>query len=306
MNLELTKNNHFKFGYDQQYFTFRQSPSQKWSIDYGSIQRQTVSWKTECQTAAQEIRNSTSQNIYICLSGGIDSIVTAESFRLADITFTAAIMRFKNKLNQHDIDWAEKYCKKFKIPIEYFEVDPMSFYKTAEFDKIVESTQCFFPLLSLQMKLMEWVANKNGFPVVGSAEYYLEKQNNHQWVMYEREIYASLYRHQMLKNFKGVCGFFQWSPELMYSFLVDTKVQKLVQNEFPNVNSTLEIKHEIYTQHFDIEPRPKYYGWENFSEEERILRLKLFHRFAFAQGEVKTPYQDVLQMLDIINQGSRL
>lgn len=298
MDLQLTKNNHFKFGFDLQYFTPRQSPTQKWTVFYGSIERPVKDWKSECLIAAQEIAASTSKKIYVCFSGGIDSEVTIESFRLAGVPVVAAIMRFKNGFNSHDIAWAETYCRRHHIPIEYFDVDVISFYQTQEYRDIIAATNCFYPMLSLQMKVMEWVALKGGFPVVGSAECYIERLPNKKWVMFEREIFATLYQYQILKNFEGVCGFFQWSPEIMYSFLIDPMIKKLVAGDFLGKSNSLEIKQQIYAYHFQTEPRPKYYGWEQFSELEQKLRMELFVRFYYAQGEAKTPYESVLKRLN--------
>jgi len=298
MNLQLTKNNHFKFGYDLQYFQPRRSPEQKWTSYYGSIERPVKDWKSECISAAKEIAASTSKKIYVCFSGGIDSEVTIESFRLAGVPVTAAIVRFNDRLNDHDIDWAEKYCSKHSIPIEYFDVDIFSFYKTEEYHNIIEATQSFYPMLSLQMKAMEWVSLKGGFPVVGSAECYIERQPNRQWVMYEREIYASLYRYQILKNFEGVCGFFQWNPEVMYSFLIDPFVKKLINGELPGKTNSLEIKQDIYAFYFKTEPRNKYYGWEKFGLLEEKMRMELLNRFSYAKGETKTAYNVALRILN--------
>ncbi len=298
MQLQLTKNNHFKFGFDSQYFTTRQSPTQTWTIDYGSIERPVQDWKTECLTAAKEIAASTSKKIYVCFSGGIDSEVAIESFRLAGIPVVAAVMRFKSGFNNHDIAWAEKYSRRHHIPIEYFDVDVISFYQTPEYRDIIAATNCFYPMLSLQMKVMEWVVQKGGFPVVGSAECYVERLVNQKWVVFEREIFATLYQYQMLRNLEGVCGFFQWSPEIMYSFLIDPMIKKLVAGQYPGKTNSLEIKQLIYSHHFQTEPRPKYYGWEQFGELEQKLRLELLARFSFAQGEAKTPYEMVLKTLN--------
>ncbi len=298
MQLQLTKNNHFKFGFDQPDFSARTSPTQTWTVNYGSIERPVQDWKSECLIAAKQIAETTSKQIYVCFSGGIDSEVAIESFRLAGIPVVAAIMRFKNGLNSHDISWAEKYCRRHQIRMEYYDVDVNAFYQSQEYREVISATNCFYPMLSLQMKIMEWVAQNGGFPVVGSAECYVERLPTGNWVLFEREIYASLYRFQILKNFEGVCGFFQWSPEIMYSFLIDPMIGKLVAGEIFGKTNSLEIKQHIYGHHFLTELRPKYYGWEQFGELEQKLRMKLLSRFSYAQGEAKTPFDVALKILN--------
>jgi len=51
------------------------------------------------------------RNIYMTLSGGIDSEITAEAFYRAGIKFTGLSLRLLNGINDYDIIYAVKYCK---------------------------------------------------------------------------------------------------------------------------------------------------------------------------------------------------
>lgn len=50
-------------------------------------------------------------NIYLALSGGIDSEITAEAFWRAGIPFTGLSLRLLGGINDFDIIYAAKYCK---------------------------------------------------------------------------------------------------------------------------------------------------------------------------------------------------
>ena len=59
---------------------------------------------------------STKYNIFLALSGGIDSEITAEAFYRAGIPFTGISLRLFNGINDFDLIYAAKYCKDRNIP----------------------------------------------------------------------------------------------------------------------------------------------------------------------------------------------
>lgn len=62
-----------------------------------------LDWRAECIDAAPEIRKSTNKKLVLAMSGGVDSEIVAESFRLANIPFSTVICRFTIDLNSHDV-----------------------------------------------------------------------------------------------------------------------------------------------------------------------------------------------------------
>ena len=118
--MQLTRNNHFQFGYDT---------NKKWVVSYGHASRPVTTWEQECINTADEIFQSTIKPIQVCFSGGVDSEVVAESFRKSGNPFEITIMRFENNLNLHDIEWAIKYCDKHKIKCNFYDINVHDFYK---------------------------------------------------------------------------------------------------------------------------------------------------------------------------------
>jgi hypothetical protein len=138
----------------------------------------------------------------------------------------------------------------------------------------------------------------NGFPVVGSAECYFEKSND-TIVMFEREKVASLYRGLYLNGAAGAAGFFQYTPEIMASWIRDSEFQRLIVNN-PNFSESLSLKREIYSKHFDIPLREKQTGFELFKELDTIKRSEMSAYPAAAQDSIiKTPLLELCSQLGI-------
>lgn len=115
MKATLSHQNHFKFGYDHNWFGFRTSIDQKWNVEYGRCQNTPGSFYQECLNTARIIQQNAQQKMTILFSGGVDSEVTLQSFVLAQIPITATILRFKNDLNVHDISYAVIACEKLGV-----------------------------------------------------------------------------------------------------------------------------------------------------------------------------------------------
>jgi hypothetical protein len=189
-----------------------------------------------------------------------------EAFRFARIPFKIIIARYSQNKNEHDFQWAIKYCQRHSLQYQFFDIDIFEFFKSQEFVQITSTTGCSYPMLTATMKLMSHVARDlNGIPVLGSGECQILRQNE-RWLMVEPEPIQSLYRYLITNRLPGVPGFFQWSPELMLAFLVDPLLVKMTKNELQGVESSMDIKAQIYKNYFSFELRPKYRGYEMFQD----------------------------------------
>lgn len=275
LKLELTRNNHFQFGYNGIAYNSRQSVNDKYFIRYGKCHRPVLDWRAECVKAAQDLQASTEKPLYLCFSGGLDSEVVAESLRYARVPFRAAITRFEKDLNIHDFSWAVTYCETHHIPYEFMPLNIEEFYLGGEIWNYAKPSACIFPMITPTMKLMEWVAAKGGFPILGSADCYLVKTPSG-WHAQESEPIASLFRYQLATQLEAQAGFFIWSPEQILSFMLDPLVRQLVANRIPGVSNSGQIKHRIYSQYFpNLQPREKYLGFEKIRKLDAEMNKKL-------------------------------
>jgi hypothetical protein len=292
-NLNFTRGNHFECGYDGTPFIMRTSPQQRWWVRYGRCPRPVFDWRTECVLGAKEISSTFQSDVVLCFSGGIDSQVMVAAFVQAKVKFRVAILRFANDLNIHDISWAVVFCEEHGIPYEFYELNLADFFESGEMLELATETRCLSPMLPAQMKVMAQVSRSGGVPILGSAEVYLKREKG-VWRMSERERIASLYRYLVLHQMRGVPGFFQWNPEMIYSFLIDPKVKNLVSNKMVLHGSTWFAKHEIYAQHFDILPREKYTGFEKIMKLDAKHRPHLEKAFADSDEVCWIPYKELV------------
>jgi hypothetical protein len=294
LNLQLTRDNHFKFGYNGRPFGVRRQASDKFFIEYGRCQRPVLDWRAECVSAAREIRSRTNKPLYLCFSGGLDSEVVAESLRFAQVPFRAAITRFKNDLNLHDIAWAVIYCEQHQIPYEFMELDIEEFYRGGEIWDYATASACIFPMLTPTMKLMEWVSQKGGFPILGSADCYLVKSPDG-WKAQESEPIAAMFRFQIAKQIEAQAGFFVWNPEQILSFMLDPIVRQLVNNQIPGVTNSAQIKHRIYSQYFPrLQRREKYLGFEKIRELDAEMNKELEAKIIVGAQAFFYPYEKLV------------
>lgn len=292
----LSFQNHFKFGYDKQPFSFRISAQQKWFVEYGKCQTEPLTFYDECLRTARIIKENTTEKIWILFSGGVDSEVALRSFVMQKIPIKVAILRFKNDLNIHDIAHAVVVCEQLGIEYTFFDLDITSFWEK-EGLKYASATQCISPFLLSTMWLVDQI---DGFPILGSGECLLVKRVpstyipgvspylNSEWDLWEKEKIAAWYRHFIVTDREGCPGFFQYTPEIICSYIQDSYVQKLINNQIAGKLSTESSKLKIYQQHFQIFDRKKYTGFEKVEAESKPLRTYLENLFPHHNEIVKS------------------
>lgn len=261
MNLEITKKNYFKFGYNGKWFNQRKSKADQFDVNFSRADREIFDLRTEAVLAARDIFKKAKSDICILMSGGLDSEVCAEAFRLAKVPFRVIMHRYKNDLNIHDIAWGVIYCERHGIPYEFIDLDAVDFF-SGECYEMAKEFVSYNTMLLCSARLSEKVAQKGLFPVISSGDLYLKKHGG-RWVHVEKDASSILYRFQIARKIDGVFGFHQWSPELMLAFVDDVRTVRLFSNRLmENYSDITPYKYDIYSQHFNIEKRPKYHGFE--------------------------------------------
>jgi len=138
-----------------------------------------------------------------------------------------------------------------------------------------------------------WAAEQiDGIPIIGSGECYLHIQSDGRYAMSEREAVTALYRYFIKKNITGIPGFFQYTPELMSSWLNHPRTKIFVQKG-ESSNSEI-LKSQIYEEQLGIQPRTKYNGYEKVFYEKKRIDEKLPYNLEVTW----TPYADLLHILE--------
>lgn len=286
--------NHFKFGYNRQWFCLRQSPHDVFTIEYGRCTAEPRDFRTESTNAAKLIGEAADAPIHVLFSGGIDSEVTMLSFLAAEVPITAAIMRFEDDINQHDIAYAIRFCDTHRVPYKLYDLDIRRFMVEQVWDYTLP-VRCNAPMLAATMWLIDQI---DGYPVLGQGEPFLlrpKRMRPHrlpharllsyfgnaftedQWALQESESVNSWYRHFLRTKRKGVPGFHQYTPMQILAYLQDPYVIEMMTTSDEMNNETWKLPH--YRRHFDLQERPKYTGYEPIMQE--IARYRAQHARAF-------------------------
>ena len=115
---EYTLNNHFKFGYDNEWFIDRPNKNSKWSVQYGQCNRPVKNWREECKLAASIIYDKRQGlPIDILFSGGMDSEITLRSFLEIKVPFNVHFVDYKG-YNVYDKRWAIKICEFLNVKLK--------------------------------------------------------------------------------------------------------------------------------------------------------------------------------------------
>lgn len=225
----LTQNNHFKFGFKED-FDDRTCQEDNFYISLTRCTRMPYDWRTECIMAAKQIATRANQPIRVLMSGGIDSEVVALSFLFARITFKVSIVRFKNDWNLHDIIWAVKFCESHGIVYNFIDLDIEEFYHSREIIDLSKMMGISAAMNLLQCKAAIEVSKSGEFPISGNGDVLIRYYRS-SWYVYYAEHFARLALLTQKINSNGVIWFFQYTPEMVLSWLLDSEVQNFVKQD---------------------------------------------------------------------------
>jgi hypothetical protein len=288
---EFTKDNFFKFGYeDTGWFVNRTSPTQKFICEYGPASSR-MGFRDANVAAAKYIASIATDDIYIMMSGGADSEITAWSFIDAGIPFKAAIMRFDNNKNEHDISWAQKFCAKHNIPIVYYDIEIEEFLLGDQFERIIRKYQT-----TTERAASIWCADQiPGFAVLGQGEPVVTKSFG-KWWFQEKEKICTWNKYWIFNDRPGIPGFHQFSPEQMLAVLEDQMTLDLIDDK-TEYWSNDKFKHQFYRKHYpEFEIRTKYAGFERLSKTVEKCRTMVLSTFPYVNGEWQVPIEQALEI----------
>ncbi len=282
MALPYTIDNHFVFGYNNIPFSPKSDfVNDEFFCQYSRCEYEPGNFKEECiKTAAVAFNQAREldREVYIFLSGGLDSEVVVKAFLDAGVEFKTISFRFKNKLSSHEEQYIDKFVQDHNIPHQYYEIDPQ-WLKSKEAELYCEQSNCVRAEMLPHMKLMKHVwDNLKGFPVFGNGDLYVSKEINKEWLLKDRSLpkYEWLYieyeyivawfRFAIANKILGAIGFFQQNPYIVLSMLREPKMQLCVNDELMYKLSCRSTKPSIYLKYWpDLTPRLKYHGGEQVS-----------------------------------------
>jgi hypothetical protein len=100
----------------------------------------------------------------------------------------------------------------------------------------------------------------------------------------------------------GTSFFNSYTPEMMSSFLVDTRMKDLADNKVPGKLGSHSSKFIMYNRHcnFNLEARPKFHGYEKILKN-KIINHPVFEKFLSSNlpfdGKFEIEYYELIKDL---------
>jgi len=254
---EYTKNNHIQYTFDNFSLTHGKAHSHR-------------SWRDECKNAAMELYDLYGNDLVLLLSGGLDSEVVLHSFLSIGVKPKVIIFKYENNLNLHDINYAYRICAARQIVPIVKEVNVLRFFET-ELPSYAKVSGISSPQLNF---LLYNAFHVDGIPIISAGENYLSRKIGGREVYdVEEEKLARMYDFFLAKNRESIPAFFQYTPELMVSFLQRESVYHWVETaksrRYINIK---KVKCSFITEEFDVEPRGKLTGFELLDKDDKKQR----------------------------------
>jgi len=272
MNIELSKNNHMVWGYNDIPWSNRKNLYDHFFIKYGKIKSVPKNFREACINTAKEIAErakNLNKKPLIYYSGGIDSESIIAAFIEAGLDFSIAHIKYSPRFNQHEYFYVKKFIKKYDLNLLEFDVNPIEFLSTEKlFSKAVRDNARLIET-HLLTSITEKVKN-DFFPILDHPGTMLYRKNPNlneksEWAWKDFEHLMFFYNHCINENMEACPSFYHWSPEIMLAFLLDPITVDLVTNKtygkITNRTSTLLMYNNAFPE-YQFEERPKYGGFE--------------------------------------------
>ncbi len=270
-------------------------------IELRPVKRKVGNLKEELLLYAEQFREmAKKRRIFILMSGGLDGEIIARAFLELKIPFTAFICKFTDFSNEHDTQYAERFCDKFNIDKYIYRLDSTEFYE--KIVKIQRNGVIFNILVVHQVyDIASYIIKSlNGYCIstlgssVSSSTIISHNKGDHFF-----HFLSDSYKLRTL--LRGFYDHFT-SSELLLANIGDEIALKNYK-KITNNEEAIELRNKIYSHYYpDLEKRPKYHGWENEKKIQFIFRKRVSdvypllypeHRFQ----EFKLGYEQALELL---------
>ena len=284
-------NNIVNFKYDYQNLSGTKI-EERFKINFNPVTRPLMFWKEEVKNTALRIAALSDKPLLLCLSGGIDAEVIARTFLENNIPFSALTIHHSS--NDHDVIWADNFCKEHNIEQKIVEVDMLDFIskKIPEYREQGYRSRSIFRYF--QLFLLETAESMNKCAILGGGDLCFKTIDNRVSFVMGPEFTICL---DWCKNNNRLHFpyFYMQNSEITATYIKEDIIECMLANPdyFKNVkfNESLE-KIIVYSKYFNKMPRRnKFFGFENIQE--------LYDQF---WEDSKKLYPDLLNMIIPVTQ----
>lgn len=256
--IETTHQNHYRFGYNGEYWNDRTDKNDQWFFDLGKCSQVLPLYAESKRTARLLWEKNIDIPKILLMSGGVDSEFCATTFLDEGLKFDTVIGRWNNS-NDYDIQRAVTFCEDHNIKFKIYDLDLFTFFESKEAEYYSKLTQVNNPYMLTHMWLMNRV---EGFPILGNGDpdVYVNDQNS--IVVSFKEQVATWHKFLIRQNKLGCGGFFEYTPELMLAYINEILEIDAIRNK--TVKKFSDIKPKFINNLLGLKIRKKYSGFERF------------------------------------------
>jgi len=271
---------------DDYIYTHGSGPT--WQIKIATPLGAIDNYYAESQRAAELVWAQKQGKVYIMYSGGVDSEYTLKLFYSMGMPVVPVIIRLTPHYNDHDTQYAFRFCS--SIGLEPLVID-------IDFDHFVRSGQILDIARSAELDVYHYpamlhVINQLDGTVICSTGEPAVRLDNGTWNVIFNQYDYTFFKYFQQHSIVGTPFFITYTPEMLFSFILDPRVTDLVNNRVPGKLGHQSSKFMIYNRHskFNLVERPKYTGYEHI-EKSGIFA----HENIRAFDELKTSWGGKVQ-----------
>lgn len=186
-------------------------------------------FKQECAETARLIATKAqklNRTPTLCLSGGRDSQLVALILKGADVEFNAVTVRFELGFNAADVREAQKFAEANNIRHSIINLNVIDTVRAEEGTQQLEKYFCSRPLRLAEHRLIQHIWKQGGFPIGGDGSTLLKKRADC-WALAIDEQDCLLDYFCAINKIETAYSFFDHTPELLLSFLLEPEIQEL-------------------------------------------------------------------------------
>lgn len=235
-----------------------------WSVEIDPPSRPVKSYYEETAIACEMIYANKIGRLQLCLSGGLDSEFVLAVLLKLGMDVEPIIMN--TQYNSHETQYAFKFCAANNITPTVIDLDYDSFIDSDQYVEIAQSMKCADWRIPCNM----WLASQlDGTVITGNDPPHLKlNQKKNLWYLDEEEIIHSQLTYWKLNGIHGTPFLLSYTPEQMFSFLIDPTMQKLANHEFVGKLGSNSTKVHVFNNQsgFNLEQRIKQTGYEKVED----------------------------------------
>ena len=225
---QYTNGNHFRFGFNGEPWREWQDVDDKFFVQYGRpLTFEVMSWRKANEFAARRIARANKNPLAVCLSGGLDSQIVAQSFVDAGVEFS--LFHYSTG-HPFETQVATDFAKKIDRKLTIIDVDVREFFKGL--NKQYEQVPIIHGTYELHAHLMDIVCSMGLVPIFGEGS--LTRRIGQTWGVGEGHTYKTTSRHALKMGYQCIPVFFCYTPEQMHAYVRSNFIRQLTAGEAYN------------------------------------------------------------------------